>query len=229
LGILALAHRLAKLKRVSRTGWLDRGVAAGDVESVADHSFGTALLAWACALERQREGAALDPQRVLLLALIHDLPEADTGDAPPYDPASLPDDPGDLRAFLDRRHIRDDARDTAKRAQEDAVMQELLHVLPDTTGSALGEIWRELRQGTSEEARFVKQIDRLETFLQSRQYLRSHPDLPVDSFRREVLETIEDPLLQSIRDAALTTVDPATNPPLPAHWAGCPLGGGAGG
>jgi 5'-deoxynucleotidase YfbR-like HD superfamily hydrolase len=67
----------------------------------------------------------------------------------------------------------------------------------------LGALWNELYQGESPEARFVKQVDRLETFLQSRFYLETDPALPMASFHEEVLETMDDPLLAAIRDAAL--------------------------
>jgi putative hydrolase of HD superfamily len=148
---------------------------------------------------------AIDPERVLMLALLHDLAEAETGDLPPYDPAAMPDDyePAARRAFLETRHRRDPARDAAKRAEEDAAVQDLLARLPDATRSALMEVWDDLRQGTSSEARFVKQVDRLETFLQSRHYLRDDPTLPMASFYQEVFESIDDPLLSAIRDAAL--------------------------
>src|SRR3954468_5444051 len=89
-GFLHLARTLAALKALPRTGWLDRGINASLVESVADHSLSVAILAWAIALERAREGHELDPQRVLLLAVIHDLAESEAGDEPPYDPANLP-------------------------------------------------------------------------------------------------------------------------------------------
>lgn len=205
-GLLALVCRAAGLKRVKRTGWRDRGVDPLLVESVADHSLAVALLAWACALERRQQGADLDPSRVALLALIHDLPEADTGDTPPYDSAALPgeDSPGARRAFLDRRHIRADASQAAKRSDEDAAMERLLMLLPASVQAELAGLWQEVRDGTSAEARFVKQADRLETFLQSRRYLQEAPGLPVESFRREVLETIDDPLLVAIRCAALS-------------------------
>ncbi len=85
-----MARYLAALKALPRTGWSDRGVNAVIVESVADHSLAVAILAWATALERVRDGEDLDPQRVLLLALIHDLAESEVGDVPPYDPANLP-------------------------------------------------------------------------------------------------------------------------------------------
>ena len=207
---MELARRIAALKGLPRTGWLDRGIAPSLVESVADHSYGVALLAWLCAVERHAAGADLDPRRVLELALIHDLAEAEIGDVTPYDPARIPDDADReaRRAFLDRRHIRDPLRDEQKRSHEDAAMQKLVSALPNATRSELDSAWNELRTGTSAEARFVKQVDHLETFLQSRRYLRDHPDLPVESFRREVLEMIDDPLLAALRDAALAQ-DPA--------------------
>ena len=83
-------------------------------------------------------------------------------------------------------------------------MRKLLDALPGPTRSELEALWDELRLGTSGEARFVKQIDRLETFLQSRFYLRGDPALPMASFRQEVFESIDDPLLAAIRDAALS-------------------------
>ena len=208
--LLQLDQFAAKLKSVPRTGWLDREVPPLQVESVADHSFGVALLAWACALQRRADGMALDPERVLILAIIHDLAEAETGDVTPYDPAAMPGEhePAARRAFLETRHRRDPDRDAAKRAEEDAAVRALLASLPSATQTQLGQMWDELRLGSSSEARFVKQVDRLETFLQSRLYLDNDPTLPMASFRQEVLQTIDDPLLAAIRDAALANDPP---------------------
>jgi putative hydrolase of HD superfamily len=198
-----------RLKEIKRTGWLDRGIDPGRAESVADHTLGVALLAWATALERHADGAPIDPDRLLKLVLLHDLAEAETGDAPPYDPDALPD-PGDAEArrqYLDRRHVRDETRESEKRAAEDDAMAQLLERLPDAARAEIEGFWLELRDGTSAEARFVKQVDRLETFLQSRHYRQSIPELPVESIRREVAETIDDPLLAAIRDAELRKDD----------------------
>jgi len=207
---LGLAEFASKLKAIPRTGWLDRGVPLLHVESVADHSVGVALLAWGCALQRRAEGAAIDPERVLMLAILHDFAEAETGDLTPYDPAAIPDERESAarRAFLETRHHRDPGRAAAKRAAEDVAVQELLSTLPSATRSELLDVWDDLRLGTSSEAQFVKQVDRLETFLQSRRYLRSDSTLPMASFRQEVLESIDDPLLSAIRDAALTDDTP---------------------
>src|SRR5215212_6548587 len=208
--LLGLAQSASKLKSVPRTGWLDRGVPAMQVESVADHSLGVALLAWGCALQRRADGAAIEPERVLMLAILHDLAEAETGDLPPYDLAAVPDEHelAARRAFLETRHRRDPDRDTAKRREEDAAVRKLLDRLPGATRSPLAELWDDLRRRTSIEARFVKQVDRLETFLQSRSYLRGDPSLPMASFLQEVFESIDDPLLSAIRDAALADDTP---------------------
>jgi putative hydrolase of HD superfamily len=204
-GLLALSRLATRLKSTPRTGWIDRGVDLLAAESVADHSLGMALLAWASAIERQANGADLDPLRVLTLALLHDLAEAETGDWPPYDPTDVPEaaDAAERWDFLNQRHQRNESRRAAKRAAEDATMKRLLDALPEAMRTELGSIWEELRAGTTPEARFVKQVDRLETFLQSRHYLRDNPALPVASFRQEVLAEIDDPLLAAIRDAAL--------------------------
>jgi putative hydrolases of HD superfamily len=208
--LLGLAQFASKLKSVPRTGWLDRGVPPLQVESVADHSLGVAILAWGCALQLRADGVAIDPERVLMLAILHDLAEAEAGDVPPYDPAAIPDEhePAARRAFLETRHRRDPNRDAAKRREEDAAVRGLLDRLPGATRSALEEVWDDLRQGTSNEARFVKQVDRLETFLQSRRYLRADPTLPMASFRQEVFESIDNPLLSDSRDAALVDDTP---------------------
>jgi putative hydrolase of HD superfamily len=180
-------------------------VPAALVESVGDHSMGVALLAWACATQRRAQGLTIDPTRVLLLALVHDLPEADIGDIPPYDLSAVPgnDDPNARRAFLEQRHERGAPASEAKRLAENQAMSNLTAVIPLPLSNDLNELWQEIREGTSVEARFVKQVDRLETFLQSLRYLRDDPAYPMSSFRQEALATIDDPLLAAIRDEAI--------------------------
>ena len=124
------------------------------------------------------EGAVIDPERVLKLAIIHDLAEAETGDSTPYDPAAIPSEHDRRLAahFLKRvtAVIRIVAPQSGHRKTRSCA--HCSTALPGSTRSELGEFWDELHLGTSGEARFVKQIDRLETFLQSRFYLRTDPD-----------------------------------------------------
>jgi len=65
-----------RLKTIPRTGWVDSGV--GEPESVADHSFRTALAAMILS-----DSMGLDTCKVMRMALLHDLAEAETGDITP--------------------------------------------------------------------------------------------------------------------------------------------------
>jgi len=203
-------RRVGRLKTLPRTGWLDRGVSPAEAESVADHTFRVALLAWLAA--HDADDPTLDPDRVLKLALVHDLAEAVTGDPTPYDPTALPADPNARRAFLDGRHRRDPTRAAAKRAAEDAAVADLLADLPPALAAELADLWRELVAGASPAARFVKQADKLETFLQSREYLAADPDRPMASFAAEVAEDVRHPALAALRDAISDRSDTEARP-----------------
>jgi putative hydrolase of HD superfamily len=72
------------LKQVLRTGWLLRGVPPSRAENVAAHSHTTAILAYLLALQTKE---SVDLHQVLLMALIHDAPEAVIGDIPMSDNA----------------------------------------------------------------------------------------------------------------------------------------------
>jgi len=61
------------MKRTERSGW--RTIGMREPESVAEHSFCTALIGWALA---RMEGA--DEGKVLKMCLLHDLHESRTGD-----------------------------------------------------------------------------------------------------------------------------------------------------
>ena len=68
------------MKSIPRSGWITHGISLQDVESVADHSFSTCSLALLISdLEAQR-GEHVNIERVLRLALLHDLSESLTFD-----------------------------------------------------------------------------------------------------------------------------------------------------
>lgn len=73
--IIRFAFEAGQLKMLPRAGWLLAGIV--NPESVAEHSFRVAVLAYAIA---SAEGA--DPERTACLGLFHDFPETRTGDIP---------------------------------------------------------------------------------------------------------------------------------------------------
>ena len=198
--LVTLFRTLERLKRTPRTGWVDRGVRPADVESVADHSLLTALIAWFAA----RLDPELEADRVLKLALIHDLAEALVGDAPPYEPHEVPprDDIDALRAFFSVRHLRTPENAARKRAAEDAAVAKLTALMPDEFAAEFRALWSEYEAQATPEARFVKQVDRLEAYLQSLTYAAAHPALPLWGFTDMAEKEIDHPALVAIRDAA---------------------------
>ena len=169
---IMLAQRLKDLRR---QGWLDRNVR--DPESVADHSWSVALLAWVLSRDRPE----LDRNRVLFLALVHDLPEVVAGDATPFDSARVPGGAIPAERFQELPHYSDEAR-RAKQAAEAAALDEVLRGLSAEQAAEIREAWREYDEGVSEEARFVRQIDKFETLVQAESYRAEQPSLIVDSF-----------------------------------------------
>lgn len=214
-GLVRLLRIATRLKRTPRTGWLDRGVPRERVESVSDHTLHVALLAWLAAAGEP----SLDRDRVLKLALIHDLAEAITGDQTPYHTADIPagnDLPG-RAGFLNQRHRRDEHRTVTKRAAESAAIADMTRDLPVPLRFELAGLWRELEERSTPEARFVKQADKLETYLQSLDYRADQPNLPVASFASEVAEVIDIPVLVALRDAITKSFDGNGESPVSGH------------
>jgi putative hydrolase of HD superfamily len=63
---------------MKRTGWILRGVK--DPETIAEHTFRMALMAWIFGYSK-----GLHVEKILKMALIHDLCEIYSGDSTPYD------------------------------------------------------------------------------------------------------------------------------------------------
>jgi putative hydrolase of HD superfamily len=139
----AWVEDLLNLKRTPRTGWFRVGV--DRPESVADHSFSAALLAWRLARDG---GGGLDAGKVLLMALLHDFHEAQMTDIPT--PA--------------KKHFPPEAI----AGTEAAVIREQWGDDP-----ASRELLRELEQGESAEAKLVWAVDHLEFLLQAIRYRRA--------------------------------------------------------
>lgn len=134
----------AGVKTEARRGWTEvSGIKR--IESVADHSFGVAVLALLEAGRRR-----YDLERTLKLALIHDLEEAMTGDLTP----------GDKRILGSRRVLH------LKRV----AVSEILKLLPSSRRVEYRALWNDLATGRTREARLVKDLDRLEMACQARRY-----------------------------------------------------------
>ena len=134
-----------KLKRLKRTGWVER-VGIKDGESVADHSYRVALMAMVLADERK-----LDTEKIMRMALLHDLGESIIGD-------------------WDALETKLDGREEEKQRKEDDAMRSILALLPKELEKEYLAVWHEVESRETEESKLFRQIDRLETLMQASEY-----------------------------------------------------------
>lgn len=184
-GLFSLAGRL---KRLKRQGWIDRGV--DQPESVADHSWRLALMVMLIA----SRNAELDAERAVCLALVHDLPEAMTGDITPFDDR-LGVQAVDRDALFHQTPEYSQRADRAKTDAERQAIHAITAELPGDLSAMLVDAWEEYEAFDTPEARLVHQLDKLETWLQALEYREIQPELIIESFRKGTERDVTDPEL----------------------------------
>ena len=145
--IIKFLAELMRLKALPRTGWLLRGVR--DVESIADHSFGVAFIAMIIADRAVTQGMNVNIERVLRMALLHDLSEVRTGDLP-----------ATIKPYFDS---------VALKAADEKATQEILAPLGES-GHEYLKLRHEYEARETLESRIVKAADKLDLWSQVREY-----------------------------------------------------------
>lgn len=143
-GLRKLVFASGKLKSIKRSGWYKKADIQ-ECESVADHTFRSALLTVYFALDM-----GLDAGKAARMALIHDLAEAETGDLMPEEQQSV----------------------MAHRESEKRVLMSMLENLPSKNAiKTLLSDANELFEAESAESKLVWQMDKLEMGFQQREYI----------------------------------------------------------
>ena len=166
--------QINQLKQLFRQGWLQHGVPRDRCETVAEHTAGVAWLILLLAPEM----ADLDADRALRMALIHDLGETHAGDITPSDGVSATD----------------------KYARERQALRNVVAGLP--RGADWLALWEDYESGASPEARFVRQVDRLEMGLQAMIYRAEGLVDPTD-FIASARSAVSSPALRSLLEALI--------------------------
>uniref|UniRef100_F7FUJ2 5'-deoxynucleotidase HDDC2 n=1 Tax=Monodelphis domestica TaxID=13616 RepID=F7FUJ2_MONDO len=138
--LLQFLRLVGQLKRVPRTGWVYRNVEKP--ESVSDHMYRMAIMAFVT------EDKHLNKDRCVRLALVHDMAECIVGDIAPAD--NIP---------KEEKHRR-----------EKEAMKQLTQLLSEDIKKEIYDLWEEYENQSSDEAKFVKQLDLCEMILQASEY-----------------------------------------------------------
>lgn len=152
LDFLLLANRL---KTTPRTGWAVRGVV--NCESVADHSYGVAMTALTLS---ELVPLELDRGKILTMAILHDMAESITGDLSLGGSRLLPKG--------------------AKAEAEGLAMDEAIGHL-NFSASWL-ETWRQFEDLANDEARIVRDADRIDLLTQALVYERNTGTINLEEF-----------------------------------------------
>lgn len=141
--VIQTSLALDPLASLPRTGWRLRGVVP--CESIAEHSYGVAVVAMLLVDELRARGETIDGEQVLRMALIHDAGEVRTGDIP------LPGKSPALRVELQHAEAS---------------------FVAATMPPPQQEAWRAVEQGGGFEARVVKAADKIQMMIKVLVYER---------------------------------------------------------
>ena len=139
-----LIDYILKLKNIKRTGWISKAKIL-KAESVADHSYSLTALSMVFS-----DLLGLDTEKVMKLCIIHDLAESIIGDYMPEEISVL------------EKHIK-----------EDNAMKVIISSFPSKIAILYSDLWKEYTLNQTKEVHLVKQLDKIEMFLQANQYFRN--------------------------------------------------------
>ena len=159
--LLNFFQKVLDLKNIPRQGWKDK-LQIDNVESVAEHTYSTTIMSMIYSDLHE-----LDTEKIIKMALLHDLAESITGDLTP-----------------------DKISKKSKYEKENLAMKQILSNIPNKISESYYKIWDEYQRVSSEEAKLVHEIDKLEMFFrQSIIMIKATQRKNCDhSFKRPVLK-----------------------------------------
>lgn len=145
------------LKKLPRQGWIRVGTPISQIESIADHSYNTAMLSLLlCDLHNSLYPEnVLDAEIVMRIAIVHDLPECQYQD-------------------FDRQLEHLLGKDKYQEFKGQVITSASTELLSLILNEEVKKIWKKSLDGyatrNSREAKFVSYIDKLEVLVQALSY-----------------------------------------------------------
>lgn len=183
---------VGKLKKMPRRGWIINQIK--NPESISSHIFRAAIMGWILGKKKGK----LNIEKLLKMALIHDLCEIYAGDTTPYD-SVLPRSKKKLQELMKTwpRFPRSKKRELVfkKYAKEKIALEKLVLKLPVDLRKEIRNLWIDYEKGLTPEGRFFHQADRMENFLQALEYWKKYKNPPLGPWWLWAREFFDDSLL----------------------------------
>lgn len=173
---LGFLRTVGKSKRLLRSGWVREKVK--DPESIAEHSFRVGVIAMVLA---DKLGESLDKEKLIKMALIHDLGELVTGDI-----------------VVERWDVIDFKKRDQKEKEEREGIKKIFAKIEGADEYLA--IYDEMVQRNTEEARAFWQLDKLEMALQALEYEEEQGKNLEEFFVSVGLHYVQNPLVKEIFD-----------------------------
>ena len=145
--VLDFIEEIGVLKNLPRTGWRFRGIK--DAESIADHCYRVSLLSMILADVLTEQGVPLQVEKVMRLALLHEVAEARIGDLP----------------FPSLEYIPEEVKEAGEHAAVESMFERF-----GPLQKKYIQLWQEFEKGTSIEGKLVRAADKLELMIQVLEY-----------------------------------------------------------
>lgn len=185
------------LKKIQRKGWVLRGIK--NPETIADHTFRTAIMALVLCGKKK-----LNQEKVVKMALIHDLCEVYAGDTTPYDDILLKNKKQRNKVFDNWCRLTKAEKEIQykkKYKKEKNGLDVLVKDLPFPIKKEIKDLWENYEKGSSKEGRFVRQLDRMENLLQALEYWENKKNFAIGPWWVQIEELIDDPILLQFMEA----------------------------
>ena len=168
--ILEFLQTVVNLKKIPRQGWIDK-LNMKNPESVADHTYSLAMLGMVVS-----DLGQYNSEKVIKMALLHDLAESKIGDFTP-----------DKIDKFEKKRI------------ENLAFEEILSTLPKSIKDEYLKIWEEYVENSSRESQLLHQLDKLEMALQARVYEKDgHSKIKLETFLQTAESEITNPDLKEL-------------------------------
>lgn len=165
----------------------------GTTETDSSHSF---KLAWLLMMIYPYLKHKYDYTRLLELALVHDIAEAETGDCP----KSV------QRAHPEMKKLKD--------IQELEAMQKYRDSLPAELGGRIYDLWREYEDKKTPESRLVTALDKIDANLQANQHKNGDVRywlecedgsqyLTINTEKKQVVAVLNEPIVEDLENAVI--------------------------